>query len=68
MDEKEINLSWLESAYESFKDALEARDFDFAKAVMEDVKGEGFESAAVTMRYELVKAQSGHLAAIKSIA
>lgn len=59
------NDEWLEAAYEHFQEALERKDWGFAEAVVEDVKHEGFTSAAKVMRFEFLKAQKGTKDAIE---
>lgn len=54
-------LDWLEGAWVSFTEYRDERNFEMAKAVMEDTKDRGCDSAATVMRFELIKAQKGHL-------
>ena len=66
-DEKEINLEYLEVSYQACLDAIEKGDLDTAHLIAADTKDAGFDSAYRVLKWEIEKAQKGHLPAIKSI-
>lgn len=54
----ETNDVWLLQASEHFEEAALAGNFEFARAVIEDLKARGFEGAAHTLEMELITLQS----------
>lgn len=43
------NDTWIESAFENFEQAIADGDFNFARAVVQDVRDSGFRESAARM-------------------
>lgn len=52
------NDIWLESAKETFDEAVDAENWSLARNLIEDVRDEGFKSQARTMEQLLLEAQN----------
>lgn len=51
-----INQEWLESAKESFEEAIESGQWALARDIVADVKSNGFRTEYETLNAQLVKA------------
>lgn len=51
----EINERWLTAASENFQTALEAKDYALARAVLADLRENGFTEAAGVLEEQLSK-------------